>query len=153
MILIKIFLLTVMGICLAVQGFEDLRHKLLYDNVSLTLLGAGLAYAFFFGNLLESIYACGLVLIVMFVIYFCSRGGMGLGDVFLAGALGAWLSPFTSALMLVLAFVMGGILALPILIFGKNRKYAVPFAPFLIAAFLLSFFYGKQILDFYFEMW
>ncbi|MBQ0067729.1 MAG: prepilin peptidase [Phascolarctobacterium sp.] len=150
--ILEVFLLTIMIVSLAVQSWEDLRHKLLYDEASLLLAVAGLTHSFYFGQLLDGIFACVVALATMGVLYFCSRGGMGLGDVFLAAACATWLTPVTVVLMLVLAFSLGGVLAAIFICFGKSRKYAMPFGPFLAMAFLFAFFYGRQILDFYFRM-
>lgn len=149
--MLRVFLLTIMIVCLSMQSWEDLRHKLLYDELSIVLAVAGLVHSFFYAQLLDGIFGCIICLAVMFLLFFCSHGGMGLGDVFLAAACGCWLTPFTSALMLALAFVMGGFLGVVFITFGKSRKYAIPFGPFLAGAFLMAHFYGEKILDFYFR--
>lgn len=65
-----------------------------------------------------------------------SRGGMGRGDVRLAGVLGlllAWLSPTAALSGLALSFVLAGAALTPFLLTGRlQRRTKVPFGPFML---------------------
>lgn len=78
--------------------------------------------------------------------------GMGFGDVKLAAALGLLMGWPDIALALVLAFITGAALSL-LLIFLKRKtiKDYVPFGPFIALGVVLVFFFGYQILYFYFH--
>lgn len=86
-------------------------------------IGAGLGAAIWLG-------ALGLLWLV-------TRGrGMGLGDVKLAPSLGAtlgWLGVGTAFAGLIVAFVLGGVVSLLLLVTKRvQRRTAIPFGPFLL---------------------
>lgn len=87
-------------------------------------------------------------------IYLFTRGkAMGLGDVKLAGALGLFLGWPDVALALVLAFLVGSIFAVPLLLMKrKTLKDALPFGPFIVAGVTLVFFFGYHIINGYFYL-
>ncbi|MDP3991569.1 MAG: prepilin peptidase [Candidatus Colwellbacteria bacterium] len=87
-------------------------------------------------------------------IYLFTRGkAMGLGDVKLAGAIGFLLGWPDIALALVLAFFVGSIFAIPLLLMKrKTLKDALPFGPFIVAGVTLVFFFGYHIINGYFYL-
>jgi leader peptidase (prepilin peptidase)/N-methyltransferase len=79
-----------------------------------------------------------------------SDGGMGGGDIKLAGAIGAFLGPGGAAMTLVLSSLTGGLWAAFLLGQGKaNRKTAIKFGPFLAGAAWLVWMYRGEIIDLY----
>ena len=148
----KLVAQTVFVGCLLVQIWEDLRWQLLYDEVSLLLAGTGLACAWQRGQFLDAAAASALAGGFLWLLYFFTEGGMGLGDVFLALALGWWLNWQLALLMLVLAFILGGICALFLLCSGRGRRAKLPFGPCLAFGAVLAFFYGEKILRWYFSL-
>lgn len=78
---------------------------------------------------------------------------MGWGDFKLSLSLGLTLGLVTGLLSVLLAFSIGGILGL-LMLLSKFRKVGqiLPFAPFLVAGFLLSVFLGKTIISSYFGL-
>ena len=71
--------------------YTDLKSMLLYDKTTLILAAVGLVRAGYERQLFDAAYGAGIILAIMLVLYFASRGGMGEGDVKLAPALGIWL--------------------------------------------------------------
>jgi leader peptidase (prepilin peptidase)/N-methyltransferase len=71
-----------------------------------------------------------------------ARGGLGGGDVALAGLLGlylGWISYEAIAVGLLAAFVVGGVFALLLLITRKaNRSTRFAFGPFLVVGALIA---------------
>jgi leader peptidase (prepilin peptidase)/N-methyltransferase len=80
-------------------------------------------------------------------------GGMGFGDVKLAGVVGGVLGYLSYPALLVgafAAFVTGGIAGLVVMSARRGTcKSAVPFGPFMIAGALLALFAGAHIADTY----
>ena len=101
----------------------------------------------FFGRLLAA--ALGLVLLGLIV--FISRGrAMGAGDVKLAGALGLLAGWPDTILVLAISFIVGGIWGASLLITGHGKmKTLVPFGPFLVIGFWLTYFFGHGLLSWY----
>lgn len=79
---------------------------------------------------------CLVLLLIMNVL-----GGLGMGDVKLAvihcGCLGV-VSPTQSALALILAFLLGGMASVVLLVHGSARGSRIPFGPFLLVGFWLA---------------
>lgn len=139
--------------CLLYHTYTDMKSMLLYDKVTLLLAAAGVVRAFFEHQLLEALYGAGVLLVIMLLLYFVSRGGMGEGDVKLAPALGIWLGLEQGLLCLLLAFVSGGIVGALLLMCRRGKlKQAIPFGPFLCAGAVVAYFCGKEIITWYWRM-
>jgi leader peptidase (prepilin peptidase) / N-methyltransferase len=79
--------------------------------------------------------------------------GMGLGDVKLAGVVGAALSYLSWSALVVGAFAgfaLGAAVGVGVILAGRgDRKTALPFGPFMIAGALLGIFAGQEVADLY----
>ncbi len=150
----EVSMLTIIFIfCLLYHTYTDMKSMLLYDKVTLLLAAAGVVRAFFEQQLLEALCGAGVLLVIMLLLYFASRGGMGEGDVKLAPALGIWLGLEQGLLCLLLAFVSGGIVGALLLLCRRGKlKQAIPFGPFLCAAAVAAYFCGKEIITWYWRM-
>ncbi len=83
-------------------------------------------------------------------------GGMGYGDVKLAGVLGmvlAWHSWGAFAVGAFLGFLLGGALSM-VLLLAKvvTRKTGIPFGPFMLVGAFLGLFFGEPIARWYLEL-
>lgn len=75
-------------------------------------------------------------------------GGMGLGDVKLAGALGlylGWLGPETLAVGSIAGFLLGGGAGLVLLLRGAGRRATIAFGPWLLAGAWVGILAGPAI--------
>jgi len=95
----------------------------------------------------------GLGLVTMLLVALVYRGGIGWGDVKMAGLVGL-LTGFPLILVsLLLAVVSGGIVATVLLLFKvKQRKQTIPFGPFLSLGAVLTLLWGASILDWYLQL-
>jgi len=93
----------------------------------------------------------GLSLIGLIIL--ATRGrGMGIGDLKLAAALGLIFGWPDIIFVLVFSFVIGSIYGIYLLIKKmKGLKDSVPFGPFLVLGALTLFFFGQNILSYYFR--
>ena len=72
---------------------------------------------------------------------------MGFGDVKLMAALGLYLGAVNIALISVIAFILGAIVSIILLIIGKSKKDGyVPFGPFIAVATLMTIFIPTGVL-------
>ena len=133
---------------LAYHAYTDVRSFLLYDRVTLALAAVGIGRAVLAGDVLAALAGAAALLTVMLAIYFASRGGMGEGDVKLAAALGMWLGVEQGLACLLLAFVGGGAVGMLLLACGERRR-VIPFGPFLCAAAVVAYFWGGEIVAWY----
>ncbi|TFD77160.1 prepilin peptidase [Cryobacterium sp. Sr8] len=83
-------------------------------------------------------------------------GGMGLGDVKLAGLLGlylGWLGWAPLAVGVFSAFLLGGVFSLVLVITRRaNRKSGIPFGPWMLAGAWLGIFGGETIAMWYLSL-
>jgi leader peptidase (prepilin peptidase)/N-methyltransferase len=153
---------------LIVITFIDLRHRIIPDVISLPGIGVGLAASTVLAwsgdwpqlwsgvlNSIIGIVAGGGVLFAVAGAYYLATGkeGMGGGDIKLLAMIGAFLgwkgvmvTLFTSSFA---GAVVGGLL---MLFFGKDRKYAVPFGPFLAMGAVVHLLSGEGLIDWYILM-
>lgn len=83
-----------------------------------------------------------------------TRGrGMGGGDLKLGVFLGLTFGFPNSLLVLMLAFLMGSVVGILLLLFGKKKfGQTIPFGPFLSVGGLIALFWGNQILNWYLNL-
>ena len=147
-------LLLVFAISLIIHIYTDCKEQLLYDEVSTVLMLTGVIYAYYFGNLWDAVQGAMASVAIMLGIYWASRGGMGFGDVKLAFVLGVWLGLEQSLLCLLLAFILGGVVGVVLLLTGlKTRKDAIPFGPYLCVSGWVSLLCGKELIAWYWSLW
>ena len=128
----------------------DLQHQLIPDVITLPGIVVGLAANLAIGHVswLDSVIGIvmggGLFLVIILV----SRGGMGGGDMKLGAMLGAFLGWKALLFALFAAIVLGGVVAIAVLVSGlRGRKDPIPFGPFLAAGGAMALFWGERIID------
>lgn len=127
----------------------DYDCQLIFDRVLIFLAAFGLAQQWLGGFFapLETLLAVLLGGGLMLVIALASRGGMGGGDIKFVAALGCWFGWPQILLLLLLAFISGGLIGALLLASGKKgRKDAVPFGPFLALAAWLTLWFEAALL-------
>lgn len=93
----------------------------------------------------------GFVLLLIPALIF--RGGMGWGDVKMAGLIGLVTGFPLVFVALLLGIILGGSVAVVLLIFRlKQRKEAIPFGPFLSIATIITLVWGSEILHAYLSL-
>jgi prepilin peptidase CpaA len=100
-------------IVLAIVTFTDLRSRRIPNWVVLPFLVAGVVVSGWmhgWSGMGQSVAGMALGGILFGVL--CWMGGMGMGDVKLAAAIGAWIGPSQLLTALVLTGIVGGIMAL-----------------------------------------
>jgi leader peptidase (prepilin peptidase)/N-methyltransferase len=91
-----------------------------------------------------------------FLLAFAYPGGMGFGDVKLAGVLGLFLGFLGWQHLIVgvaAAFILGGVLGLALILIGKaSRKSGIPFGPWMLAGTWIGIYAGAPIFDGYLSL-
>lgn len=152
------FYALVFAIMLVIAGY-DLRHKIIPNNlvyplIIITFLGLFLSdYGVFHFHpaTLEAMLAGPLVALPFFILWAVSKGQwLGFGDVKLALAIGFLLGVSRGFSALVMSFWIGAVIGLVIMMVkGKAsaRKMQIPFAPFLVLAVLIVFFFDIGFME------
>lgn len=140
----------------------DLEQGLVLNTV--VLFGLALAFIFSFfqsgfqefwpkvgpGITLSALLGGATGFLIMLLPYLISRGGMGAGDVKLAGLIGMAVGfPQIFAALLV-GIIVGGLVAVFLLLARiKGRKQAIPFGPFLALGAVVALVWGGELIEWY----
>ncbi|MBI4217464.1 MAG: prepilin peptidase, partial [Parcubacteria group bacterium] len=170
---LKLIYLLAVASSLIVIFVYDLRHFIIPDKVIYPTIALTLFYTLFvwviehwslirnltleisnFEPLINSIGAAILASAFFFAIYAFSKGTwMGFGDVKLALLMGLVLGFPGIIVALFFAFVVGAVLSLFLVFFGKKQwESQVPFGPFLVFGTFLALFFGSPIVNWYLSM-
>lgn len=100
-------------------------------------------------SLLGAVVGFSILLLIAVV----SKGGMGGGDIKLFFLLGLVLGTIQTLLTLFLASVVGMIVGIIVLkVRGQGRKTPVPFGPSIAVGALIAYFYGEQLIEWYWQL-
>jgi leader peptidase (prepilin peptidase)/N-methyltransferase len=122
--------------------FVDIDHLLILDAVTIPAAAIGLLVAVLTGRAVDALEGAAVGAVVFGVIYISTRGaGLGFGDVKLAACLGVYLGLGGSIAAFAAAFIVGAVLAIPVLATRKRRaKDVLPLGPFLVLGSLVVTF-------------
>ena len=162
---------------MVVGSFIDFDHQLLPDFVTVGGMVLGVLYwtlvsastndfAFDFSNLRMYmplvfslsglVFGFGLLWLVRFAgSKVFKREAMGMGDVFLMGAVGAMFGPVAVLVTLILSSVFGSIFGVSLILLSKTKlgKFiAIPYGPYICMGCLAWMFRGPQLVDWYLHL-
>src|SRR3989338_7846665 len=148
--LLYLFLVSV----LVVVATVDVKFSLIPTSLVFLASFVSLFYNYFFLRsdlFVEHVFAAFGAGIFFLAIVLLTRGrGMGEGDVILGFLIGMVLGFLEMILAVFLAFSLGAIVAIILLFLGKKRfGQTIPFGPFLVCGFLLSLFWGRELIALY----
>jgi len=125
----------------------DLKHFLIPDKIIYPAIIITALFNFQIINLLSALAAAGFFLAIVLA----SRGRwMGVGDIKLGFLMGLLLGFPNILVSLFLAFMMGAIIGIGLIVFGKKTlKSEVPFGPFLVGGTFIALFWGEQLINWY----
>jgi leader peptidase (prepilin peptidase)/N-methyltransferase len=134
-------------------GLIDFFEGVVPDIIVIPGLTLGIAFSLFYGMtvFLQSLYGMLLMAGFFLIIILLTKGGMGWGDLTFGAMIGSFLGFQFSLLTLFMAFIIGAVTGLVVIITKKKgRKDTMPFGPFLSIAAFISSIYGLAILRIYF---
>ena len=150
-----------------VGSMIDFDHKLLPDFVTVGGMILGVAVGVIDSCRLQSIAVamwslCGLALgfgLLWLVRWLGSlafkREAMGMGDVFLMGAVGALFGPLAVLVTLILSSLFGSVVGLSMMLLSKTkfrRFIEIPYGPYICLGCLVWMFWGPQVVNWYVRM-
>ncbi|MFP3898405.1 MAG: prepilin peptidase [Dehalococcoidia bacterium] len=129
-------------------------NKVIYPGMVVALLLALYPWPWLIQQMRPAIASAALGGAIGFGIFLLmaivSRGGMGWGDVKLAGLIGLATGFPLVFFSIVLAAILGGVVAVAMVIARKRTfQQTLPFGPFLAAAALITLVWGADILHWY----
>ena len=154
-LVLPLALMFVLTSCLILISLIDYKTQIIPDGLVGAIAVSGALYNLLYvpQGVVDMLFGGVVGFAVMLVIFFISRGGMGGGDVKLSAAVGLWLGVEGTLLFLLLAFIMGGVISLLLLVSGvKSKGDAIPFGPFLCLAAFVTVLYQPFLLNFYWQL-
>lgn len=148
-------LMFVLTSCLILISLIDYKTQIIPDGLVGVIAVSGVLYNLLYASqaVMDMLLGGAVGFASMLLIFLISRGGMGGGDVKLSAAVGLWLGVEGTLLFLLLAFIMGGIISLLLLVSGaKSKGDAIPFGPFLCLAAFITVLYQPFLLNFYWQL-
>ena len=135
----------------------DYKIQIIPNRLNFTMFEVGIIFAFIFGiqnlNLAKDMFlgmiAGGGIFLLITLIggLIAGKEAMGLGDVKLMGALGLFFGWYKILIISVLAFLIGAIISIIVLIVRKNREDGyIPFGPFIVVATFITIFVPTSLL-------
>lgn len=169
-------LLLVLASLLVVVVIYDLVHLIIPNELVLAIailglvpLGVSLITTADYWLLVQATISCLVAASVYFSLWYISGGRwIGFGDVKLAAALGVWITPLSAISLVIFSFWVGAVVGILLLLPAActrlvNRFYPrretttvvqsytmkseIPFAPFIVVAFGIVYFYDITALD------
>ena len=119
----------------------DVRELRIPDKLVLTGVTVGLVFLLFdpHRGFLDSLMGGVAAGLIMLLIYYITKGGIGLGDVKLFGCVGIYLGFESTVSAMLLAAVLSGLYSLVLICINRdNKKRELPFAPFILAGVLVA---------------
>lgn len=151
---INTFKYIVLFSILIIASTIDIKTKEVYFSVSLVGFLFGISFSIIEiingKPLKEGIISILIPLVIVGIIYLISKrfDGFGAGDLEVYLFVALYLSPILMAVTLIVSIILGGILAIFLLIIGK-RKMEMPFVPFIAVGTFISVLWGIDILNVY----
>ncbi len=129
---------------------SDLKWKLLPHPFNDLFILSGLLFCFFFKSWPLSPFQSASALLffgaLMIGLERFFPDGLGGGDVKMIAGIAAWMGFSKAFLAVVLAFGLGALAALRLMLAGRaTRKSFVPFGPFLAAGSCMAWFFGEKL--------
>lgn len=117
--------------------------------VGVVLLGAVAIILGHYGEFLTAIASAAALFVFYLILAIVKPGGMGMGDVKLAGVIGlflGWIGVGAVVVGAFSAFLLGGLFSIGLLIFRKaGRAAKIPFGPWMLVGAWVGVFFGEQI--------
>ena len=142
---------------LIVLAFIDLDHQILPDNMTLTLLWAGLCLSLFnvYVDPAASITGALAGYLFLWSVYHIFRlvtgkEGMGYGDFKLLAAMGAWMGWKVLPLIMLVSAVAGSVVGVSLILLSRHeRDKPIPYGPYLAVAGWIALMWGPGITEQY----
>ena len=157
---LKLGILSFYYCLLAVILVIDLEHGLILNKIVYPATGIALILVLVMAvftpemeivsGIVSALIGGGAGLVVLLLVTLIFRGGMGWGDVKMAGLMGVMVGFPGILTALLLAIVGGGLVAAILLALRvKGRKGTMPFGPFLSLATMVTLLWGADLMKWY----
>ena len=133
----------------------DLKHYLILDRVSVPAMVLAFLANWYLGAQLSSLLLGGLAGAAFFAFQFFISGGkwVGDGDIRLGALMGLMLGFKFLVVALFIAYLIGAVIGLALIALNRKKmSSAVPFGPFLTLATFITLMFGRELLNWYLNL-
>ena len=132
----------------------DLKFSLIPTSLFFFASLVSLFYNYFFLSsalFVDHVLMAFILALMFLIIVLVTRGrGMGEGDIVMAFFVGMVLGIGAGIVAIFLSFLLGALASIFLIVAGKKKfGQTVPFGPFLASGFLISFFWAREIINWY----
>jgi leader peptidase (prepilin peptidase)/N-methyltransferase len=101
-------------------------------------------------SIVNSVIGGAIGFVFFLIVFLIYSGGMGMGDIKLAGLIGLVTGLPLVIAALITGILIGGLVAILLLVLGKKgRKDVIPYGTFLAIGPIVALFWGNEILNWY----
>lgn len=147
-----LFIILLLLSALIVVSIIDLKYMIIPNQITYGGLILSLFFAFIFDYITLFNAFLGIIIpsLVLFLIIFFSKGGMGVGDLKLAAMLGGFLGYKYVLAGIFLGSLIGSIIGIYFILSKKwNGKTMIPFGPLIALGNIIMIFFGRELFDLY----
>lgn len=150
----SLLLLNILLFTAVLSSYEDLKYKLIEDEIHLFAFITGiLVYSFTGMDIKNRLLGFALGGGILLIIAILSKGGMGGADIKLMAVYGMLMGPQKTFIALLLGFTAGAVISLFLMALKLvGRKDTIPFSPFLSLGSILAFLFGDVLISIYFRL-
>lgn len=134
----------------------DLKLTIIPNRLNLTIFEVGLIFTFIYGlinfnlakdAILGMLVGGGIFLVISLIGgAIAGKEAMGFGDVKLMGALGLFFGVTNTLIITVLAFLIGAIISIIVMIIKRSTDQYIPFGPFIVIGTIITILLPNQLL-------
>ncbi len=128
-------------VLLTAAAIIDIKERRIPDKLVSAGAAIGLIFSLFdpTGGFLDRLIGGATAGLVLLLIYYITKGGLGLGDVKLFGCAGIYLGLESTVSAMLIAAVTSGLFGLVLICINRdNKKRELPFAPFILVGVLTA---------------
>ena len=159
--LINFYYLLLISCFLIVIFVYDLKYCLVSDKIIYPAIIIALVYDIYLATVTSQVpvFTTSLIAAVilggffLFLVLASKEKWMGMGDVKIGFLLGLFFGPFQLFATIFLAFLIGAVISVFLIIFKKKTlRSEIPFGPFLTGASFIIIFWGNYLIGWYFNV-
>ena len=152
---VQLFIYLLLISALIAVTFIDYKYMIIPNKITYPLIVISLLSAIIFDYLTIFQSLLGIVIpsLLLLIVAFIFKGGMGMGDVKLAAAIGGFLGWSYTLAGIFLGSLLGSIIGLSLMGLGIiGRKTRIPFGPFICIGAIVMIFFGDTLFNWYINL-
>jgi len=152
---VQLFIYLLLLAALIVVSFIDYKYMIIPNKITYPLVVVSLLSAVIFDyiTIFQSLLGILIPSLLLLIVAFIFKGGMGMGDVKLAAAIGGILGWSYTLTGIFLGSLFGSIIGLSLMGLGIiGRKTRIPFGPFICFGSAIVIFFGETLFNWYINL-